>query len=107
MRSGESDLYLDDEIRAWGERLYDFQYVPVLRPARARTGRVGAAMCTKPWRRPGRPVRARDLSLRGSPNMIRDAKQLFTGLGAQALPCMPTVHFSASVGCVGMSGREG
>ena len=38
----EADLYLAREIRGWGERLYDFDFVPVLsRPDGAWQGRRG------------------------------------------------------------------
>ncbi|MNL10266.1 Terephthalate 1,2-dioxygenase, reductase component 2 [compost metagenome] len=81
MRSA-SDLYLDDEIRAWGERLYDFQYVPVLSRADAdwqgRRGYVHEAVAADLG-----DLSEHAIYLCGSPNMIRDAKQLFTGLGAQ------------------------
>ena len=82
MRSA-ADLYLHDEIARWGERLYDFQYVPVLSRAdegwQGRRGYVHDAVAAD----------LSDLSehaiyLCGSPNMIRDAKQTFMVLGAQS-----------------------
>lgn len=77
------DLYLHDQIPAWGERLYDFQYIPVL-------SRGGAE-----WKgRHGYVHHAAiedlgDLSehavyLCGSPDMVRDARQAFIERGASA-----------------------
>lgn len=75
------DLYLHDHIPAWGERLYDFQYVPVLSRAdaawRGRRGYVHHAAAQD----------LGDLSehavyLCGSPEMIRDAKRTFVERGA-------------------------
>jgi CDP-4-dehydro-6-deoxyglucose reductase len=80
MRTAE-DLYLDDHIPAWGERLYDFHYVPVLSRAAAgwqgRRGYVHHAVAAD----------LSDLSehavyLCGSPDMIRDAKRTFVERGA-------------------------
>lgn len=76
-----ADLYLDAEIGGWGERLYDFQYVPVLSRAgdawQGRRGYVQHAVSED----------MADLSehaiyLCGSPDMIRDAKQAFLERGA-------------------------
>jgi len=78
---GEADLYLHDEILRWGERLYEFRYVPVLsRPGSGWTGRRGYvqhAVCED----------FDDLSehavyLCGSPAMIDDARQRFLERGA-------------------------
>lgn len=75
------DLYLHDDIPAWGERLYDFRYVPVLSRADAawqgRRGYVQHAVAED----------LGDLSehavyLCGSPEMIRDAKRSFAARGA-------------------------
>jgi len=77
------DLYLHDQIQGWGERLYDFQYVPVLsRGASSWTGRRGYVQ----------QAVAEDLAdlsehaiyLCGSPDMIRDAKTTFLERGASA-----------------------
>ena len=76
-----ADLYLDDQIRRWSERLYDFNYVPVLsRPDGDWNGRTGYVQDA---------VKA-DLSdltehaiyLCGSPLMISAAKSVFVGCGA-------------------------
>jgi CDP-4-dehydro-6-deoxyglucose reductase len=80
MRTAE-DLYLHEHIPAWGERLYDFRYVPVLSRADAgwqgRRGYVHHAAAED----------VGDLSehavyLCGSPDMIRDAKRTFVERGA-------------------------
>jgi CDP-4-dehydro-6-deoxyglucose reductase len=77
----QQDLYLHDRIPAWGERLYDFQYVPVLSRAdaswRGRRGHVQHAVAQD----------LPDLSehavyLCGSPDMIRDARRAFVERGA-------------------------
>ena len=71
-----SDLYLHDEIQAWGERLYEFRYVPVLsRPDRSWQGCRGYVQDAV-------VSDLDDLSdyaiyLCGSPAMIFDAKQAF------------------------------
>ncbi|MDQ0140790.1 2Fe-2S iron-sulfur cluster-binding protein [Cupriavidus necator] len=75
------DLYLHGEIPAWGERLYDFRYAPVLSRAGAdwqgRRGYVHDAALAD----------LGDLSeyaiyLCGSPHMIRDARAAFIAHGA-------------------------
>ena len=77
----EADLYLDQEIRSWAERLYEFRYVPVLsRPAAEWDGRRGHVQ----------QVVLEDIDdlsecafyLCGSPGMIHDAKKLFVDKGA-------------------------
>ena len=77
----ESDLYLDLEIRGWGPRLYDFQYVPVL--SRASTGWQGrrghvqeAVLADLP------DLAGHSIYLCGSPAMIADAKHAFLARGA-------------------------
>jgi CDP-4-dehydro-6-deoxyglucose reductase len=74
-------LYVDDDIRGWADRLYEFRYEPVLsRPGpgwEGRTGHVQDAVLDD----------IHDLSdhsiyLCGSPNMIRDAKRAFLARGA-------------------------
>lgn len=86
MRSAD-DLYLDAQIREWGERLYDFQYVPVLSRGDAswpgRRGYVHEAVAADIG-----DLSEHAIYLCGSPNMIRDAKHTFAGLGAQ----MPFVY---------------
>ncbi|NYI02482.1 2Fe-2S iron-sulfur cluster-binding protein [Cupriavidus plantarum] len=77
------DLYLHHEIAsAWGERLYDFQYVPVLSRAgddwQGRRGHVQDAVCQDHG-----DLSEHAIYLCGSPNMIRDARQTFASLGAQ------------------------
>lgn len=78
-----SDLYLHDELQSWRERLYEFNYVPVLsRPSSGwigRQGHVQQAACED----------FDDLSefgiyLCGSPTMIAEARQAFLGRGASA-----------------------
>lgn len=82
MRSA-ADLYLHDEIASWGERLYDFQYVPVLSRAgddwQGRRGHVHDAVAADIG-----DLSEHAIYLCGSPNMIRDAKQTFMVLGAQS-----------------------
>lgn len=82
----ESDLYLHQEIPGWAERLYEFRYVPVLSKASAgwqgRHGYVHHAALED-------VSELGDLSeyavyLCGSPNMIRDARQLLLANGASA-----------------------
>jgi CDP-4-dehydro-6-deoxyglucose reductase len=77
----QADLYLADTIRSWGERLYDFQFVPVLsRPDAAWHGRVGYVQ----------DAVAQDFAdlsehavyLCGSPAMVADAKRRFQALNA-------------------------
>ena len=81
MRSA-ADLYLHDEIATWGERLYDFQYVPVLSRAddrwQGRRGYVHEAVAADLG-----DLSEHAIYLCGSPNMIHDAKQTFMVLGAQ------------------------
>jgi CDP-4-dehydro-6-deoxyglucose reductase len=80
MRS-ESNLYLDEEIRRWAARLYEFQYVPVLSRASAdwagRRGHVqDAVLADLP------DLSELSIYLCGSPAMIADAKHAFLGRGA-------------------------
>jgi CDP-4-dehydro-6-deoxyglucose reductase len=76
-----ADLYLHDEIQTWGERLYDFRYVPVLsRPDTTWHGRSGYVQNAV-------AADLDDLSehamyLCGSPRMIFDSKQVFIARGA-------------------------
>jgi CDP-4-dehydro-6-deoxyglucose reductase len=76
-----ADLYLGEQIATWGERLYDFQYVPVLsRPEAGWAGRSGYVQ----------DAVAADLAdlaehaiyLCGSPTMIQGARNRFISLGA-------------------------
>lgn len=77
----EADLYLHDEIQTWADRLYEFQYVPVLsRASSSWSGRRGYVQ----------DAVLEDLSdlsehaiyLCGSPIMIADAKVAFSSRGA-------------------------
>ena len=77
------DLYLHDELLSWRDRLYEFNYVPVLsRPSagwRGRQGHVQQAVCED----------FTDLSefgiyLCGSPAMIAEAREAFLARGANA-----------------------
>jgi CDP-4-dehydro-6-deoxyglucose reductase len=79
----EADLYLADAIRGWGERLYEFRFVPVLsRPDAGWQGRVGHVQ----------DAIAQDFSdlsehavyLCGSPAMVADAKRRLLALDASA-----------------------
>jgi len=76
-----ADLYLHDDIPGWGERLYDFRYVPVLsRPDDSWSGRRGHVQTHV-------VADFDDLSdlaiyLCGSPAMIADAKSAFIARGA-------------------------
>jgi len=71
-----ADLYLEDEIRAWSERLYEFRYVPVLSRADASwTGRRGHVQQAVLEDFPDLSQHA--IYLCGSPAMIHDAKQAF------------------------------
>lgn len=76
-----ADLYLHDEIQRWGERLYEFQYVPVLsRADEGWTGRRGyvqdAVLADWP------DLSEHAIYLCGSPLMIEAAKADFLGRGA-------------------------
>ena len=76
-----ADLYLHDEIAAWGERLDEFQYVPV----RSRAGPDWAGR--RGWVQQAVAEDLPDLSehaiyLCGSPDMIRDATRQFATQGA-------------------------
>jgi CDP-4-dehydro-6-deoxyglucose reductase, E3 len=81
MRTAE-ELYLHEQIPAWGEKLFEFAYVPVLSRAGAswsgRRGHVQQAVAED----------VADFSeyaiyLCGSPDMIHDAKALFLARGAE------------------------
>jgi len=82
-----ADLYLHEEIAGWGERLYDFQYVPVLSRGddawHGRRGYVHDAVAADLG-----DLSEHAIYLCGSPNMIHDAKQTFMALGAQ----VPFLH---------------
>ncbi|HET9651919.1 MAG TPA: FAD-binding oxidoreductase, partial [Usitatibacter sp.] len=75
------DLYLGEDIPAWGERLYEFRYEPVL--SRADGGWAGhrghvqdAVLRDIP------DLSQHSIYLCGSPAMIHDAKQAFLARGA-------------------------
>lgn len=77
----QADLYLHDKIRGWGERLYDFNYVPVLSRADAgwseRAGYVQDAVTAD-----FADLSEHAIYLCGSPEMISAAKSAFIGRGA-------------------------
>ena len=80
MRS-EADLYLDAQIRSWRDRLYEFQYQPVLSRADAQwRGRRGHVQHAVVQDLPD--LSEHSIYLCGSPNMINDAKRLFLAHGA-------------------------
>lgn len=77
------DLYLADAIRGWGERLYEFRFVPVLsQPDAAWDGRRGhvqdAVLADLP------DLADHAVYLCGSPAMIAAAKRRFLAHGASA-----------------------
>ena len=80
MRS-EAGLYLDQEIRRWKPRLYEFQYVPVLSRASGRwqgkRGHVQDAVLADIG-----DLSEHSIYMCGSPAMISDAKQAFLARGA-------------------------
>jgi CDP-4-dehydro-6-deoxyglucose reductase len=79
----EADLYLAHEIRGWGERLYEFDFVPVLsRPDAAWPGRRGHVQDAVA--EDFGDLSEHALYLCGSPAMIGEAKHRFLGLGASA-----------------------
>lgn len=75
------DLYLHDEIQKWGDRLYDFTYVPVLsRPDdgwQGRRGYVQDAACADI-----EDFSEHAIYLCGSPDMVADARRRFVARGA-------------------------
>jgi CDP-4-dehydro-6-deoxyglucose reductase len=77
----EADLYFAEEIRGWGERLYDFRFEPVLSRAdpswRGRRGHVQEAVAQDIGDLSGHSI-----YMCGSPLMIADAKRSFLALGA-------------------------
>jgi CDP-4-dehydro-6-deoxyglucose reductase len=77
----KADLYLHDDIRRWGERLYEFQYCPVLSRVDAdwdgRRGYVQDAIGAE-----FADLSEHAIYLCGSPAMIADAKRAFAGRGA-------------------------
>jgi CDP-4-dehydro-6-deoxyglucose reductase len=80
MRS-EADLYLDSEIRAWKERLCDFDFVPVLsRPQAAWSGRSGYVQHAVAEDFDDLSEHA--IYLCGSPAMIREATAMFLARSA-------------------------
>jgi len=75
-----ADLYLHDAIPAWSERLYDFNYVPVLSRAsapRCRSGHVQDAIVAD-----FDDLSEHAIYLCGSPMMIADALPAFLDRGA-------------------------
>lgn len=79
----ERDLYFADEIRSWGERLYEFSFVPVLsRGGDTWSGRRGHVQDAVEQDLPDLSEHA--VYLCGSPVMIADAKRRFLARGASA-----------------------
>lgn len=77
----EADLYLADAIRPWGERLYEFRFVPVLsRPGAAWRGRTGHVQDAIAQDFPDLSEHA--VYLCGSPAMVVDAKRRALALHA-------------------------
>lgn len=75
------NLYLDGEIRSWGERLYEFKYQPVLScPDAAWSGHRGHVQ--EAVKRDVPDLSQHSIYLCGSPAMIHDAKEVFLGMGA-------------------------
>ena len=75
------DLYLDDEIRSWGDRLYEFRYHPVL--SRADGGWSGhRGHVQEAVKRDIADLSQHSIYLCGSPTMIHDAKESFLAMGA-------------------------
>ncbi|GAB1575346.1 2Fe-2S iron-sulfur cluster-binding protein [Bordetella petrii] len=80
---GEQDLYLADQIASWRDRLYEFDFVPVLsRPSGAWRGRAGYVQDAILQDLPD--LSEHSLYLCGSPAMIQDAKTRFVRAGADA-----------------------
>lgn len=80
MRS-EADLYLHDQIQSWADRLYEFQYVPVLsRPGSGWSGRQGYVQHAVV--EDLGDLSEHSIYLCGSPMMIADAKTAFAAHGA-------------------------
>lgn len=80
MRS-EADLYLHDEIHSWADRLYEFQYVPVLsRPGSGWSGRRGYVQHAV--LEDLGDLSEHSIYVCGSPMMIADAKSAFAVHGA-------------------------
>jgi CDP-4-dehydro-6-deoxyglucose reductase len=77
----EADLYLAGEIAGWGDRLYEFNFVPVLSRAgdawSGRRGHVQDAVAQDFG-----DLSDHSIYLCGSPSMIADAKRRFAALSA-------------------------
>jgi CDP-4-dehydro-6-deoxyglucose reductase len=80
----EADLYLAETIAGWGERLYEFRYVPVLSRAQVswtgRRGHVQDAVLED-----FASLAEHSIYLCGSPAMIAQAKSAFAARGASAV----------------------
>lgn len=89
----EADLYLHDEIQAWGERLCEFRYVPVLSRADAswtgRRGHVQQAVLADHG-----DLSEHAIYLCGSPAMIADAKRDFLAQGGASIDHIYTDSFT-------------
>jgi CDP-4-dehydro-6-deoxyglucose reductase len=77
----EADLYLSQEIESWQDRLYEFNFVPVLSRAgsdwQGRRGYVQHAVIED-----FDDLSEHSVYMCGSPDMIAEAKSLFIGKGA-------------------------
>ncbi|MVW70284.1 2Fe-2S iron-sulfur cluster-binding protein [Bordetella sp. 15P40C-2] len=79
----ELDLYLAEQIESWRDRLYEFEFVPVLsRPSGQWQGRKGYVQDAVLQDLPD--LSEHSIYLCGSPLMIQDAKTRFVGAGAEA-----------------------
>jgi len=79
----ESDLYMAEEIASWKDRLYDFQFTPVLsQPSLQWEGRRGYVQDAVLQDCPDLSEHA--VYLCGSPSMIADAKTRFMSAGVPA-----------------------
>ncbi|MGB6241375.1 MAG: 2Fe-2S iron-sulfur cluster-binding protein [Castellaniella sp.] len=78
----EADLYAREELESWADRLYEFNFVPVLSQAsdvwRGRRGHVQQAIAQD-----FDEVSEFSFYLCGSPGMVTDTKRLLLGLGAE------------------------
>lgn len=78
----EADLYAREELQAWKDRLYEFNFVPVLSRAHAqwqgRRGHVQEAIAQD-----FQDVSEFAFYLCGSPQMVADTKRTLIGLGAE------------------------
>ncbi|OWT80367.1 MULTISPECIES: 2Fe-2S iron-sulfur cluster-binding protein [unclassified Achromobacter] len=79
----QQDLYQTEELAQWSQRLYEFEFVPVLsRPDPGWKGRTGYVQDAVLVDRPD--LAEHSVYLCGSPFMVHDAKARFTQAGADA-----------------------